>query len=180
MKGNEDDLLFEEHVRAYGEGLLRLAYTYVGNRTIAEDIVQEVFIKAYQKREGFRGDASYKTYLYRITINTCHDYFRSWSYKNTRVSSFIQQAFKNNDQSAEEIVQNRDDNLVLGKAVMGLPIKYREVIVLYYYKDLTIPEIAKLLDYSANTVKTRLRRGRELLKKYLIEQGGDFHEKFSI
>jgi len=179
VKGKEDDLQFEEVVRAYGEELLRLAYTYLKDRTLAEDVVQEVFIKAFEKRNDFRGDASYKTYLYRITINKCHDYFRSWSYKNTQVSSFIQQVFKSNH-SVEEIAQTRNDELILGKAVLQLSIKYREIIVLYYYKDFSIEEIAKLLDCSGNTVKTRLRRGRQLLKNHLMEQGGDLHERFSI
>ncbi len=180
MKDKEDDLLFEELVRTYGEDLLRIAYTYVRDRTVAEDVVQDVFIRAYEKREKFRGDSSYHTYLYRMTINRCHDYYRSWSYKNTQVTSFIQNIFKASNSSVEEIAQTKTDEMLLGKAVLELPLKYREVIVLYYYKDLLIEEIATVLDCSINTIKTRLRRGRQLLKKDLIEQGGNLHEKFSL
>ena len=55
---------------------------YVGNKQTAEDIVQDVFLKAFVKQKVFRGESSYETYLYRMTINRCHDYFRNWSFKN--------------------------------------------------------------------------------------------------
>ncbi|WP_369385783.1 sigma-70 family RNA polymerase sigma factor [Mesobacillus boroniphilus] len=66
----------------YGDKIIRLAYTYVRSHQAAEDITQEVFLKCYEKMHLFRGDSSYKTWLYKITVNKCKDYLKSWSYKN--------------------------------------------------------------------------------------------------
>src|SRR5690606_4089485 len=124
----------------------------------------------------FQREASYRTYLYRMTINRSYDYLRSWSYKNTILTNKIQEIFKGT-KSAEQHVLERSENQLLGNMVLELPIKYREIIILYYYKELKIDEIAHLLSISDNTVKTRLRRGREKLREQL--KGGEWHDKFS-
>ncbi|WP_391115800.1 sigma-70 family RNA polymerase sigma factor [Psychrobacillus sp. L3] len=178
MKDRTEDLFFEELIRTYGEELLRLAFTYVKNRTVAEDVVQEVFVKAFEKRKDFRGEATYRTYLYRMTINQCHDYLRSWAYKNTRVSMMLHTMFSSSNTTETSVIQ-KNDNIMIGNAVLQLPTKYREVIVLYYYKGFQIDEIAELIDCSVNTVKTRLRRGREQLKNHFTLEGEHFHERFS-
>ena len=166
----------EQFVRTHGEELLRLSYTYVKSREVAEDVVQDVLLKAYEQRERFRGDSTYRTYLYRMTINRSYDYLRSWSYKNTYLSNKFQQIF-HGTKSVEEQVIELSENQILGESVLDLPVKYREIIILYYYKELTIDEIAALLSCSDNTVKTRLRRGREKLKDRL--EGGVWDEAFS-
>jgi RNA polymerase sigma factor (sigma-70 family) len=166
----------EQFVRTHGEELLRLAYTYVKSREAAEDVVQDVLLKAYEQHEQFRGDSTYRTYLYRMTINRSYDYLRSWAYKNTFLSNKIQQIFQGT-KSAEEHVMELSENRLLGEAVLDLPVKYREVIILFYYKELRIDEIAALLSCSDNTVKTRLRRGREKLKNKL--EGGAWDDKFT-
>jgi RNA polymerase sigma factor (sigma-70 family) len=166
----------EQFVRTHGEELLRLAYTYVKSREAAEDVVQDVLLKAYEQHEQFRGDSTYRTYLYRMTINRSYDYLRSWASKNTFLSNKIQQIFQGT-KSAEEHVMELSENRLLGEAVLDLPVKYREVIILFYYKELRIDEIAALLSCSDNTVKTRLRRGREKLKNKL--EGGAWDDKFT-
>ncbi|AWE08478.1 RNA polymerase subunit sigma-24 [Lysinibacillus sp. 2017] len=166
----------EQFIREHGEELLRLAYTYVKSREAAEDVVQDVLLKAYEQREQFRGGSTYRTYLYRMTINRSYDYLRSWSYKNTVLTNKIQQIFQGT-KSAEQQVLTQSDNRLLGQAVLDLPVKYREIIILYYYKELKIDEIANLLSCSDNTVKTRLKRGREKLKDNL--EGGAWDDEFS-
>ena len=165
----------EQFIRKHGEELLRLAYTYVKNREAAEDVVQEVILKAYEQRAQFRGDSTYRTYLYRMTINRSYDYLRSWTYKNTILSNKIQQIFQGIKSTEEQVIE-LSDNRILGEAVLNLPVKYREIIILYYYKELKIDEIAALLSCSENTVKTRLRRGREKLKNNL--EGGAWDDEF--
>ena len=164
----------EQFIRAHGEELLRLAYTYVKNRQVSEDIVQDVLVKAYEKQSDFQGQSSYRTYLYRMTINRSYDYLRSWSYKNTVVTYQIQK-FLRGGKSVEQQVIQLSETEQLADAVLALPLNYREVIVFYYYKEMKIEEIATLLECSTNTVKTRLRRGREKLKISL--EGSGLHER---
>lgn len=166
----------EQFVRTHGEELLRLSYTYVKNKEMAEDIVQDVLLKAYEQHDKFRGDASYRTYLYRMIINRSYDYLRSWSYKNTVLTNKIQEIFQVT-KSTEQQVFEQNDNRLLGDTVLDLPVKYREIIILFYYKELKIDEIAELLSISDNTVKTRLKRGREKLRKQL--EGGEWDDEFS-
>lgn len=153
---------------------MRLAYTYVKDRQIAEDIVQEVFTKAFEKRNDFRGESSYQTYLYRMTVNRCHDYFRSWSFKNL---FYTDQTYnpKLQANSVESEVVNKDVRNILGEEILSLPIKYREVIVFYYYKEYSIEQIAAILDLSTSTIKTRLRRAKIKLKEKMMSQVGEHY-----
>ena len=160
----------ENFIYEHGEELLRLAYTYVKKHEVAEDIVQDVLLKAYEQRDQFSGKSSYKTYLYRMTINRCYDYFRSWSYRNTVLTDQLTKIIKKTPQSFH--IENENPTYV-GECLLKLPIKYREVLILYYYKDFTQEEIAELLSISVNTVKTRMVRGRERLKKLLKEEIND-------
>lgn len=156
----------EQTIRQHGEELLRLAYTYVKSRQTAEDLVQDVLLKAFEKQTDFRGDSHYKTYLYRMVMNRCKDYLKSWHYRKTvLIEPFQGQA------TGRPSNESSEDSAVLGHQVLALPIKYREVIVLYYYKEFSMREIAELLKLPENTVKTRLRRGRKQLKLNL-ERGG--------
>ena len=103
---------FEDLVDQYGEELMRLAYTYVKNKQAAEDIIQDVFLRAYEKREAFKGHSTYRTYLYRMTINRCYDHLRSWSYKNVRISEKIISFFKIGNSTEGDVITNDDRNRI--------------------------------------------------------------------
>ena len=155
----------EDFIRQHGEELLRLAYTYVKSRHVAEDVVQDVLMKAFEKPEAFRGDSQYRTYLYRMTINQCKDYLKSWQYrKNVLTDTFRSRPAPTHQLSSE-------DEQILGEQILALPVHFREILVFYYYKELNTREIAELLVMPENTVKTRLQRGRRELKMKL-ERGG--------
>lgn len=156
----------EQFVRQHGEELLRLAFTYVKQRQTSEDIVQDVLLKAFEKQHEFRGDSEYRTYLYRMTINKCMDYLRSWHYRKTTVTETFRTRIGYMQSS-----DSTEDSQILGRQILELPIKYREILVLYYYKELSVKEISHLLNLSENTVKTRLQRGRFQLKS-MLERGG--------
>lgn len=160
----------EKFIYDHGEELLRLAYTYVKNKQAAEDIVQDVLLKAFEKQTSFREESTYRTYLYRMTINRSYDYLRSWHYKNTVVDEKIQRFF---GRSSENDIVTQSENHQLAKAVLTLPLKYREVIVFTYYLDYSSEEICMLLNCSSATVRTRLARGRKKLKSVLKEDGFD-------
>ncbi|MFB5195182.1 sigma-70 family RNA polymerase sigma factor [Neobacillus sp. KR4-4] len=159
----------------YGDMVLRLAYTYVKNKQLAEDISQEVFISCYKNMDQFQQKASYKTWLYRIAVNRCTDVVKSWSYRNIYYKDFFSFFLKSEVPLAEEnMIENEEKEMIFQK-VLTLPLKLREVIILYYYEDLSIDEIATLLHINENTIKTRLHRARNSLKTTF--EGSDFYEK---
>lgn len=157
---------FQQVMKEYTDYLLRLAYLYLKDWSAAEDIVQDVFLTYYQKFEQFEERASLKTYLAKITINKCKDYLKSWRYrKQVLTNNFFNPSKKGRDRIIEE-----DEKLELADAVLQLPVKYREVIIYYYFEELSVLEISQLLSIPDNTVKTRLRKSRSLLKIQLKEK----------
>ena len=163
-------LQFVEAVENYTEYLLKLSYLYVKDRQVAEDIVQEVYVKLYEKHGDTIELHNTRSYIVQMTINRCKDYFRSWQYRKVQVLDLFgnQQHEKTAPQVAEpEIIEE----------VLKLPLKYREVIVLYYYDDYAVNQVATLLALPVATVKTRLQRGRSLLKGILLEGGFDYEQQ---
>ena len=156
----------------YGEALIRLAFTYVKDIHKAEDIMQDVFLKVYEKEEQFRGDANFKTYLYRITINCCKDHLKSWSFKHLFFTNDTREDIQISN-SIEHTMIRFEEDYEFGKQILALPIKYREILVLHYYQDYSISEIAQMLGKSENTIYTRMRRAKEKLKSNLTVQAGD-------
>lgn len=151
-------------MQTYGNDVVRIAFTYLKQKELAEDVAQDVFIKCYEKLDTFRNESSYKTWLIRITVNRCKDVLKSWQYKNLFITDF----FKPNQQSIVDANhQVNQENELISKQVIKLPVIYREVIILFYYQDLSIEEISELLKINSNTVKTRLHRGRQKLKESL-------------
>lgn len=154
---------FQNVMQDHMNYLLKLAYLYVKDWPAAEDIVQDVFLNFYQKFEQFEERSSLKTYLTRMTINKCKDYLKSWRYrKQILTTSFLNPAKKERNRIVEQ-----DEKLELADAVLQLPLKYREVIIYYYFEELSVLEVSQILAISDNTVKTRLRKARALLKVQL-------------
>ncbi|GAA0343490.1 sigma-70 family RNA polymerase sigma factor [Bacillus carboniphilus] len=162
---NKDELL-EWLMKEYGQSITRIAFTYTRERQLAEDIAQEVFIKCYQKLDEFRHESTYKTWLYRITVNHCKDKVRSWSFRNI-IFSDILPTKANVTETPESKFINFENNRVLSEHIMSLPIKYREVIILYYYEEFSYNEISDLLQIKLPAIKSRLHRARLLLKSKL-------------
>ena len=156
----------ESLMREYGNDVLRTAYAYVKDNYAAEDIFQETFVKAYKNLEDFREESGVKTWLIRITINTCKDYLKN-AY-NRRVVPMLE--FEEDSLVAEdeyEKVENQDRNDMIKKVVMGLPDNYREVIICVYYREMSVADTAAQLGIAEGTVKSRLARAREQLKNKL-------------
>jgi len=165
----EKDFILEKLMIDYGNELVRLAFSYVKDAEIAKDMVQNTFIKCYKSLDSFRFDAQIKTWLYRITINECKDYLKSWNYKMVHVKSFINETAKSILPSTEKTVLDKYNNEEIKDTIFSLPKVYREVVYLYYYNSLTTEEIANVLDVSVNTVKTRLRRAKQRLESMIKE-----------
>lgn len=160
-----ENLSIEEMITRYGNDVLRTAYLYVKDINQAEDIFQDVFVKVSQRMDQFEGRSSIKTWLIRITINACKDFLKSaWKQRVSTVEEQVDEPY--HDQSFSEI-ERKEDQKIIYDAVMELPIKYREVIVCVYYKELTMSETADVLHISEGTVKSRLSRAKSKMKKIL-------------
>ena len=155
----------QQAMREYGEYCIRVAYFYVKDWTAAEEIVQDVFLAYAKNVDKFEQRSSLKTYLVKITIHKSHDYLRSWKRKWQHFTR--SKAFEHSIETEKVIAEERQ---TLVQGLFQLPIHYRETLILYYYDDYKIVEIARILQVSESTVKTRLTRGREKLKSILQEQ----------
>ncbi|TDQ40704.1 sigma-70 family RNA polymerase sigma factor [Aureibacillus halotolerans] len=154
----------------YSDDVLHLVFSYVKNRTTAEDLTQEIFIKCYEKLGQFNDKSSIKTWLYRIAINHCKDYLRSWHYRKVKFSDKVWDYIPSKSNHVDEEVISKNVANRLTSAVMELPVKYREVVFLYYYEELSLVNISKITDVNSNTLKTRLKTARELLKNKMKKE----------
>lgn len=169
MEKHERDKLLTNAMDVYGHYLIRLAYTLVKDKEKAEDIVQEVFIRYYLHLEQFEGRSSVKTYLYRMTVNECRNYFKSWAFRKIEVSK-LASTFLIYKETPEEAYLKQEDKHYLAALLNKLPAKYKEVIWLHYYAELSVKEISEILNCSSNTVKTRLARGRKKAQLTMSEE----------
>ncbi len=168
------DAVFEGLMSEYGDNILQLVYLIVKDRTIAEDITQEVFISAYRYLDSFRGESSYKTWLYRIAINESKKYLRSWSFR--KIFSTIRAKDEKPVETAEPlnleaIVMARQDKAEIAEIVMAMSPQHRQVLTLFYYEDLTIKETAQVLGVTEDAVRTKLHRARKQFKKLADKEG---------
>lgn len=155
----------------HGTDVLHLAYSYVRNHQTAEDLAQEIFIKCYEKLDTFQGNSSIDTWLYRVAVNHCKDYVTSWHYRKMHASDVISSYFTGGSSSAEQDLIEQEEKTELLNEIFQLPLKYREIIFLYYYQQCTQKEIGDICGLNLNTVKSRMTRGKEILKKSLTKRG---------
>lgn len=155
------DQVFERLVDQYQESVLRTCFLYLCDKTLAEDATQETFLKVYRAIDSFRGESSEKTWILKIAMHTCYDINHSGWFRF--MNRYVTPEMLPDQSSTADI--NRDEELAT--AVMKLPRKLREVILLYYYQELNVNEIAVALSISHSSVSGRLKRGREKLKKLL-------------
>lgn len=160
---SEKDRLLEEAMTDYGNDVYYVVYSYVKEHSLAEDLTQEIFIKFYQKMDTFREDSSLKTWIISVAINHCKDYLRRWDTRMVSISNKINDLVKGKMGAPEQTVIKNEQNSELIQSVLALPLKYREVIFLYYFEEMKIAEIGESLGINSNTVKTRLTRGKALL-----------------
>jgi len=158
---------FERIVNQYQKTLLRMCYLYLRDKTLAEDAVQETFIKVYKNLQTFRGDGSEKSWIMRIAMNTCHDIRRSRWFKLIDPRYTLDML----PEASEPFKQEEED---LVEELMQLPHKLREVVLLYYYQDMTVAEIADSLGIAQSTVSGRMKRARDKLR--ILLERRDIHE----
>lgn len=148
---------------AHSSMVYRLAYSHTGNRMDADDVFQDVFLKLVEADPQFRDAEHQKAWLIRTTINRCNSLWRSARRRNT--------AQLRGDMPAQEA---RDTGIL--EAVWALPTKYRSVIHLFYWEDMSVDEISRLLKRQPSTIRTQLTRARRMLGEQIKEEGRIYAE----
>ena len=171
-KEEQKETFITQLMNDYAQDIIWLIYSYVKDKNIAEDLTQEVFIKAFKKLDGFQGKSSIKTWLYKIAINCSKDYLKSAYIRRVFPISIFYKFVNHTTPSTESIYMKHNESAIITKSVLKLPLKYREVIMLHYFEELSISEIEKMIHVNSNTIKTRLRKARQLLKDALENEEG--------
>lgn len=155
----------ERIVDEYATALLRVAFLYLKDTQLAEDAVQDTFLKVYRNYDQFQKGSNERTWITRICINVCKDYLRcAWKRHVITLDAL--------PETPDEGCTIPAEDKLLVKEVMKLKPCYKEVLLLYYYQDFKINEIAQILQIPQSTVSVRLKRAREQLKKRI--EGWDF------
>ena len=172
---------FNQLVKRWERPIFALAYRTLGREEDARDVTQETFLRAFRALSGFKGDAKFSSWLYRIALNLCRD----WMRKERRaplvaVPEGVEVEQLAADQGPAETVEDLAARAELGrevaKAMAHLPEEQRHAIILKEYHGLTFQEIADLMRCPLSTVKTRVYQGLSTLRKELAEQMTPRHE----
>ena len=166
MGVNSDvEILFER----YSDMAYRIAVSYGNNIQMAQDVVQEVFLRVLQKKPQFVSAEHEKAWIIRVTVNCCKSMMSSAWMRRTRPLEDAEQVFTFFDYKEEN---------ELYESLMKLPAKYRIVLYLRYYEEYSVKEIASILHMMPNTVSARLLRAKKMLKQEINkEMEGEWHEQ---
>lgn len=150
----------------YFDTVYRLAFARTKERSSADDVTQEVFLKFFKTDKAFESEEHIKAWLLKVTINSSKDIFlSSWAKKTVPLSEV-----------KDEPVFDAREKSDLYYAILALPQKYKTALHLFYYEDYSVAEIAKLLGAKEATVKSQLHRGRAMLKEKLTKGGDELAE----
>ncbi len=165
----------QQKIDSYSDMLFKIAYVRTGNRADAEDIVQETFYQYLKTSKVFDSEEYEKAWLIRVTLNGCRKMWRSGFYRRRSdvpapEHGTAKELDEIGERGPEEHFLDKERARTVLEAVQMLPPAYRDVIHLFYYEDLSVKEIAQVLERKVSTVTSQLTRGRELLKKSLKEE----------
>ena len=156
----DKEMELERLMAHYGSALLRMCYVYLKDVSLAEDAVQDSFLKAYKRLHTLKEEGNEQAWLMRIAINTCKDYLRtSWLRRVDRRVDI--------DTLPEAATDQDMPDATVINAVMKLPNKYKDVVMLRYYQGMKIADVASTLGITADAAKARLRRANDKLRQQL-------------
>lgn len=158
--------ILEQLMNEYGDSLLRMCYVYLKDYQLAEDATQDTFIKAMNAYDSFQNKSTEKTWLTRIAINCCKNVMRTRWFTN-RNTNMEESQIITAQNSIDEFLEKES----MANAVSSLKADDKEVILLYYYQNLSIKEVAYVIKKTENATIQRLNRARGRLKKILLEVG---------
>lgn len=164
-------------IRRHERMVLDLARQLLGPGEEARDAAQEIFLNLLQVLPGFRGEAAFTTWLYRIATNTCIARSKRRKQRRDREASMetedIQSAVADGELSSQELLEQRERHVFLRRAIDELAEEYRAVVVLHYLQDMKYEQMAEVLGIPVGTVKVRLFRARRLLQRKLKSKQGE-------
>jgi RNA polymerase sigma-70 factor (ECF subfamily) len=167
---------FNQLILRWERPIYALAYRVIGREEEARDVSQEAFLRAYRGLPGFKGQAKFSSWLYRITLNLCRDWIRKQ--RRQPVSQLPEDADIDEIaastgpvESIEDLVARRELTAVVEEAMSRLPEEQRTAIILKEYHGMTFQEIADLQGCPLSTVKTRLYQGLSVLRRELEQRG---------
>jgi RNA polymerase sigma-70 factor, ECF subfamily len=171
-----DESAYEELIERFQSPVYNLAYRLLNDSGDANDVLQEVFLKVFRNVGDFRGESSLRTWIYRIAVNESHNR-RRWLFRHRRGETGLDDTFEDNEtrerplldtgETPYDFTVNREAQGLLEEGLEAINPVYRDVLVLREIEDMNYEEIAQILEVSIGTVKSRIVRGREALRKYL-------------
>jgi RNA polymerase sigma-70 factor (ECF subfamily) len=157
-----DPVAFDGIVRRWQHRLVGLAWRFCRDRARAEDMAQEAFLKAYRSLSGFRGESSFGTWLTAVAVNTCRSRLRS---EGPPLVPLDPAASLGHEPGTLQRLADRQREEAVRRAVLTLPERYRDALVVYYFHEMDVGRAAATLAIAEGTLKARLHRGRELLRR---------------
>lgn len=161
-----DKEAFSELVKKYHRRVFQLAYSFTRNRETADDISQEVFVKAYFALPKFRFRSEFSTWIYRIAMNHIMDYIRKRRVKILSLDDVSPDFAVQEDETLkrEKAAEEEEKRKVVFEVLQSLPLKYRMIITLRDIQGFSYEEISQIMGVSPGTVDSRLHRARKMLK----------------
>ena len=172
-KGDED--AFELLVTRHQTSILNLIYRYVGDRTQANDLSQEVFLRVWQAARSYKPQAKFTTWIYRITANLCLNELKSSRRKKwlqflrfgDNLENTVEETLVDDTPSSEDLLLAKERSRQIANALQSLPENQRMALILKRYDDLSYQEIAKILNCSISAVESLLVRAKKSLQEKL-------------
>jgi RNA polymerase sigma-70 factor (ECF subfamily) len=173
VEGDED--AFETLVLRHQTYVLNFIYRFIGDKTQAKDLSQEVFLRVWQAAKSYEAKAKFTTWVYRIASNLCFNELKSarrrrWFHffqSGEEGGQTIEENFSDDSPSAEDLLLTRERNLQITEALQSLPANQRMAVILKRYDDLSYAEIARVMDCSVSAVESLLVRAKRTLQKKL-------------
>jgi RNA polymerase sigma-70 factor (ECF subfamily) len=174
-----EETAYETLIRRFQGPVYNLAWRLLDDPSDASDVVQEVFLKIFRNVGSFRGDSSLRTWVYRIAVNESHNR-RRWLFRHRRGEMAIDETYEDCETHERPLVHdgetpfdftmNREAQILLEEGLEAINPVFRTALVLREIEDLSYEEIAGVLEVSIGTVKSRILRGREALRRYLASR----------
>lgn len=169
ITGNSE--CYREIVSRYQTKVFSVAFKVARNQKDAEDIAQDVFLKVYHSLHQFKGDSSFSTWIYRVTMNKALDWKRKQERSVSREIGTADEQLTDRMETPEQQLLKQFDHDLVKQSIKLLPEKYQIVLELYYFEECSYKDISERLDIAVKTVETRLYRAKGLVREHLLKGG---------